>query len=144
MSFTLKHYAYIGDCIGMKISNNKDYFLFTDKQTKLVQKYRHLLNKYTVRNVICNNLNHPFAYGVLNGNENANKFIQTGNFILKHGDKVILATDGLESYIINNKESLYELKIAKDFIKNSKTQAGQEDDKSVILINYEELDANEK
>lgn len=137
------YYAYIGDCIGLKISK-KEHFIFTDKQTKLVQKYRHILDKYTIRNVICNNPNHPYAYGVLNGNEDADKFIKTGNFILNHGDKVILATDGLESYIMSYKEKIFELETAKDFVKNSDSKEEQEDDKSVILINYEEVHFNDK
>lgn len=137
------YYAYIGDCIGLKISK-KERFIFTDKQTKLVHKYRHIFDKYTIRNIICNNPNHPYAYGVLNGNENVDKFIQTGNFILNHGDKVILATDGVESYIMSYIEKNFELGTAKDFVKASDSKEEQEDDKSVIIIDYEELDSNDK
>lgn len=131
------YYAYIGDCIGLKVSK-KEVFVFTNKQTELVQKYRHLLDEYTIRNFICNNPSHPYSYGVLNGNEAADKFIQTGNLILNHGDKVVLATDGLEHYIMSNKDKIFELEIAKEFVENSDLKEKQEDDKSVILIKYEE------
>lgn len=132
------YYAFIGDCIGLKVSDNGHICIFTKKQTELIHKHKFLFNKHDIRNVICNNPEHPFAYGVLNGDDRAMSFVESGHFQLYNNDKIILATDGLESYIMNNLNVSLSTFTAKQLIQESHSLKNSkfEDDKSAIIIKY--------
>ena len=73
-------YVYIGDCYGLIISHEKK--MFTKCQTQ------------TIRNMICNNKNHPYSYGVLNGDLRALDFLEYGYQSLYDNEKIFLCSDG--------------------------------------------------
>ncbi len=125
------YYAYIGDCFGVKISRtNKECFTFP--QTSLIHKHIKEFSAAEIRNHICNNINHPYSYGVLNGSEEAENFIVTGSFDLKGVKCILLFSDGFENYI-NSKETdellsmdVLKLKTESDYL--------SDDDKTIIKI----------
>ena len=132
------YYAYIGDCIGLKISENNS-IIFTEKQTDLIQKFKPYFTQRAIREEICNNPNHPYAYGVINGDEKAIAFVKTGYFKLDKNVQIILATDGMESYLMHNIKPPYKIYNAKELVieSNKFSNTEHEDDKSIIVINFQ-------
>lgn len=88
-------YAYIGDCNGGIISNGI-FETFTQKQTELVAKNKKSLTTKEIRYEICNNIQHPYGYGVIDGNSGALDFVVSGEISVKYGDIILLYTDGAE------------------------------------------------
>ncbi len=100
-------YAYIGDSIGTILSNDS-LFTFTENQTAEVTKHKKEFTAREIRNVICNNKNHPCGYGVLNGLPGAEDFIRTGTIQLTEDACILLSSDGCEA--VYAMASLEELK----------------------------------
>lgn len=90
--------CYIGDCSGRIIRGNK-ITLFTEMQTERINKHKKDYSTYEIRNVICNNPDHPLSYGVLNGDSRAELFIRSKLIQLYPQDHIILASDGLEPFL---------------------------------------------
>lgn len=89
------YYAYIGDCTGVFLTNEEVKY-FTFKQTEEVVKHKKELTTKQIRYEICNNINHPYGYGVWDGNPGAMDFVKYGEFDYKDGDVLLLFTDGAE------------------------------------------------
>lgn len=64
------YYAYIGDCYRIIVSNFTKK-IFTECQTKKISEHKKEFSTKAIRNEICNNINHPYSYGTLNGSEGA-------------------------------------------------------------------------
>lgn len=128
--------CYIGDCSGRIIRGNK-ITLFTEMQTERINKHKKDYSTYEIRNVICNNPNHPLSYGVLNGDSRAEFFIRSKLIQLYPRDHIILASDGLEPFL-----STANIEILKSNCANILLQMAIEknnilqDDRSLIKIVY--------
>jgi serine/threonine protein phosphatase PrpC len=90
------YYGYVGDCSGRIIRGNAARLL-TRKQTTLIQQHRGEFTSHEVRNVICNDNQHPYGYGVFTGDERVASFVEVGLEQLRKGDVVVLATDGMDA-----------------------------------------------
>ncbi len=125
-------YAYIGDCFGMLVSQKKCE-IFTEKQTKKIHEHIKMYTAKEVRNEICNNINHPYSYGVLNGCNTASNFIVTGLLDVNNFKLLFLYTDGLEKFMENIPiDDL--LNLNADNIMNE-AHNSSDDDKTIIVIN---------
>ncbi len=87
------YYAYIGDCYGWHIHGDIHHE-FTKIQTREVAAHKKELTTKQIRYEICNNIGHPYGYGVLDGNPGAGDFIETGKIHISGGDKIFLFSDG--------------------------------------------------
>lgn len=130
-------FASIGDCIGI-ILRNGNLIKFNEKQTEKLRNSAQKFSSEIIRTEICNNILNPFAYGVINGDINANNFIEFGELNLQIGDKVVLMSDGLEMLlelerfeeIMNNPiENIFSL--AEDLEKQRNFRT---DDKTLIIF----------
>lgn len=92
------HYAYVGDSNGIVISQGRAS-AFTEPQTKAVHDHRGEFTAHEIRTHICNNIRHPYGYGVWTGQDGAMDFLRTGTVPLKTGDRVILCTDGIDAFL---------------------------------------------
>lgn len=125
------YYGYIGDCIGVLLSREKKE-QFTDCQTKLIHKHIAEYSTSQIRNEICNNIEHPYSYGVLDGRNGALDFITTGNINLSEYTELLLFTDGLQG-TIENLSSATILNMSTNEIMNDVTN-NCNDDKTLIRI----------
>lgn len=126
------YFAYIGDCYGIMISDLKRT-IFTECQTEKINKHKREFTANQIRNEICNNINHPYSYGTLNGCKGAKDFIKTGVISLDFNTKIFLFSDGLASYILGlSIEELMNYSVD-EIIKNS-IHSVKEDDKTIITI----------
>ncbi len=124
------YYSYIGDCYGMVISNNEK-LIITKCQTEQITIHKKEFTSNEIRNVICNNPKHPYSYGVLNGDERALKFIETGKIDMNNISCIYLYSDGLDNAM--NELSVYNLKTMK--LNDIVNYDNEEDDKTIISIN---------
>ena len=125
------YFAYIGDCLGIAISKDK-IISFTEPQTAKIRIHIKEFTVSEVRNVICNNIQHPYSYGVINGSSGADNFIKTGNFSIEDFNYIYLYSDGFEKYI--NQQSpdrLLNLNIKNFNINNDYLS---DDDKTIVQI----------
>lgn len=128
------NYGYIGDCYAVLIRDNSRR-IFTECQTDMISKHKSEYSTDEIRFNICNNINHPYGYGVWDGNNNAMDFVKCDSVKLKNGDVILMYTDGL-NWEVNNK-SIYELK---EYSLNELFLNNQEglDDRSCIRITVNE------
>lgn len=121
-------YAYIGDCYGFIV--NSDKHIFSKCQTENIAKHKKEFSAFEIRNKICNNVNHPYSYGVFNGDIRAMKFVNYGDIDVHEKDKIFLCSDGFSDIVKNfSGEKIYKMEIG-EIIKNSK----ECDDKTMIII----------
>lgn len=135
-------YGYIGDCIGVLV-NKQGKTEFTTCQTKLVHEHNKEFTANEIRNEICNNIKHPYSYGVLDGRKGAIDFVVTGKVNIGNYERLILLTDGLEEIIkqVPNEE-LIEAS-ANELITN-RVCDGSTDDKTVIVVRIKPDEGNYK
>lgn len=125
-------YGYIGDCVGLLISGGEKRY-FTTCQTRAVHEHIGEFTADQVRRDICNNKNHPCAYGVLDGREGAMDFILTGCLDLNQCDGILLATDGAEEIIETlSCEKLLNMPVAE--MLDDKTLTQNKDDKTILFV----------
>lgn len=128
------YYAYIGDCYGLVL--NSDKHIFSKCQTENIAKHKKEFNAFEIRNVICNNVKHPYSYGVLNGDIRAMDFVNYGEIELSESDKILLCSDGFADIVKNySGKELYKMGI-EQLIKSSK----ETDDKTMIRIERKTYD----
>lgn len=127
-------YAYIGDCYGAVI--NQKIIPFTRCQTEKIAKHKKNYSSIEIRNEICNNILHPYSYGVLNGSIKALSFVEYGEKVLLKNDKVILCTDGFSDIFtkldIHALNTLYPSQLEK--------YSKSPDDKTLIMISGDNND----
>lgn len=121
-------YAYIGDCYGIIVNQQKE--LFTRCQTKEIAKHKGEFDSKTIRNYICNNKKHPFSYGVLNGDPSALDFLECGYRKLCEGEKILLSTDGFYDAI----SQIPAVKLCNMSLDQIKEYSTDSDDKTLIII----------
>lgn len=125
-------YGYIGDCYGRLIKAS-EIDLFTTCQTEKIAQHKKEFSAYEIRNEICNNIEHPYSYGVLTGQAEAVEFVKMGSCSLCDVDTIFLASDGLEPYLKNLSASDFKSGEAETYLKASIT-GDKEDDKAAIVI----------
>lgn len=124
------YYCYIGDCYGLKIKKTDKKIFFTECQTKQIARHREKFTAYEIRNQICNNKEHPDAYGVLNGDIRAFNFVVQGETEIQEDDRIILCSDGFEDLVTRYSAlDLYNMPL-KEMYNKSKNK----DDKTLIRI----------
>lgn len=145
------YYAYIGDCIGLFVKN-KHFQVFTKIQTLKVEEYRKKVGfsdneTIKIRKEFRNNLNHPFSYGAITGEESIFDFITLGKIDTNKFDKIILMSDGLLNLLRLNPEFIL-FNDAKTIIKKATELESKynfrSDDKSIIIIENERNTAMNK
>ncbi len=130
------YYAYIGDCYGRLFYGDR-VFLFTKCQTELISKHKKEYTAYEIRELICNNKEHPYAYGVLNGDERAMDFICTGKMDITDVEHIILSSDGLEKFIASSEENLLKEKNADELLREAIIYNNEkQDDRTIIKIDF--------
>ena len=88
--------VWAGDCIGIHLQGNNRRIIV--KQ----QTLRAMRLGYSKRQLYAEVCNHPenkFAYGVFNGDSEAEMLLDHSWTVLNEGDTVILSTDGLATYL---------------------------------------------
>lgn len=135
-------YGYIGDCIGVLL-NEQTRKEFTTCQTKSIHEHVKEFTAFEIRNNICNNLSHPYSYGVLDGRKSAMGFVVTGSTCLDKYKAVILATDGLEDVVRNMPINELLFSNANDLL-NDKSYNKSIDDKTVIIVRITSDENNNK
>lgn len=125
-------YGYIGDCYGRLISKG-EIKIFTKCQTREIAIHKKEFSSREIRNKICNNPRHPYAYGVLTGQKEAMEFVVLGECSLTNDDMVFLSSDGMEPYLMSLNFKDFVEKEADYYLEHSVIN-GDEDDKAVIII----------
>ncbi len=128
------YYAYIGDCYGRIIYKNEISF-FTECQTKLISIHKKEFTSLEIRNEICNNISHPYGYGVLNGDNNALQFLCSGEIELTNVKYIILSSDGMEPFLSKCNIDLIKNQTALQLANNSQQYNNiNQDDKTILKI----------
>ena len=128
------YYAYIGDCTGRTIHHDIQN-IFTQKQTQLISENQKYFSKREVRVNICNNIFHPYKYGVLYGDEAAMAFVNIGVIALHSSDRIILASDGMDDYLKTLSVKQLKKYNAKEFINNAILFNNEKaDDRTIVCI----------
>jgi serine/threonine protein phosphatase PrpC len=103
-------FAHLGDCtiVHFRRSDLSNPQRLTVDQTAAVRKWLFETNSMAweakldfIRKSIRNRRNHPLAFGVLSGDVQGLRFVQTGTTPVGPGDLFLLCTDGLESVLAN-------------------------------------------
>lgn len=141
------YYAFIGDCTGLVIHEDKTATEFTESQTAKLHDYMKQcreangkrLTKDEIRNEICNNTASPLGYGVLDGNPRALDFVKAAKICLSARDVIVLCTDGIEEYVKSEYVARKkDLKSAEEIIEASNDVDAKlqkrHDDKTLIII----------
>lgn len=130
-------FAYIGDCYGRLIYSN-EITTFTECQTQLISQHKKEYSTYEIREIICNNIMHPYAYGVLNGDKRIIQFIKYGKIDLEDVKHIILTSDGMENYLEHCSIKILQKKDADELLTNAqKEYPTKQDDRSIIKIDLE-------
>lgn len=108
------YYAYIGDSSVYSLILGEKVKRITSPQTKLVHEHHDELTSAQIRDEIANNPSHPYAYGVLNGDERALLFVEYHQLELISGLLIMIASDGFDDWLewsdfIYNNQSVDEL-----------------------------------
>lgn len=129
------YYGYIGDCYGVYLNLNRRYTnVFTKCQTEKIALHKKEFTSYEIRNVICNNMEHPYSYGVLNGNKAALDFVEIAMFPIYNNDRILLCTDGVADALKGLlSRKIYGISL-EDILRISK----ETDDKTIISIKVQE------
>lgn len=128
------HYAFIGDCYGRSILD-KQIRIFTTQQTALIAAHKKEFSSNEIRNVICNNPEHPYSYGVLNGDPRAEHFLEFGSIPTSACDQIILSSDGPEEYLSKCSISVLKESSAKELITQSaQSNNTKQDDRTIIKL----------
>ncbi|MBQ3510575.1 MAG: protein phosphatase 2C domain-containing protein [Peptococcaceae bacterium] len=135
---SILYYLYIGDCVGRFINENEQH-IFTHEQTKLISENQKYFSKREVRVNVCNNIFHPYKYGVINGESAAVSFAELGSIILQAGDRVIISSDGMENYLKTLSVKQLRENTADGFIKEARMFNNKNsDDRTIICIDLKE------
>lgn len=125
------YYSYIGDCFGRIVSDTGTK-VFTEEQTYLVKIHKKELKTNEIRFSICNNMHHPYGYGVFDGSQGALDFVRSGKLHIKENDIIILSSDGYEEYL---KDILYP--VPEDILTRAQYTIDKVDDRSILIIKRE-------
>ena len=130
------YFAYIGDSSVYLLNNPLERL--TNPQTTLIHAHVHELTLAQIRDEVANNPDHPYAYGVVNGDENALLFVEYHQLDLASGMKVLIASDGFDDYF-ESSEFVYNNQSVDELITEAEA-FGEEnphlrsDDKTAILL----------
>lgn len=132
----LLYYAHLGDCsiwlLGEKFKR------ITNPQTEIIHEHAQEFTLAQIRDEIANNPNHPYAYGVLNGDEQALLFVEYHQLELVSGMNILIASDGFDDFF-DSSECVYENQSVDDFIAEAESFGTQNphlrsDDKTAICL----------
>jgi serine/threonine protein phosphatase PrpC len=132
------YYVYVGDCSG-HIVRKDSWKQFTFPQTRQVREHISMLSENEIRNVICNNKEHPYGYGVFTGDKRALNFLEFGEAMIYRGDTIILATDGMNNLFNSENFRFTQPITAKELIRKAEhlqevNSFLRKDDKAVMTI----------
>lgn len=133
------YYAYIGDCYGRLIYKDK-INIFTECQTELISQHKKEYTSFEIREIICNNIEHPYAYGVLNGDNRAIEFVKLGKIDLSDVEYVILTSDGMEEFLSKCSIGMLKSKDANELLKEAVLYKNEgQDDRTIIKIEKDDF-----
>ena len=96
-------FAYVGDSVIYLLRGSAKIQL-AEEQTRLPSLYRRLSGVKTTKREMydnhTNNINSPMGYGVILGDMRAMDFFHTASIRLEPGDRVIVSSDGIDSYLL--------------------------------------------
>lgn len=132
------YWAAIGDCFGLVQLKDGNFYRFNTSQTfklayALAQSNSpYMLTTDEIRFNICNNPEHPLAYGVLNGNPMAEKLIESGSLELENISGICLYSDGLAFF---DPKDIFSMSMEEIFTTPSPYgDKEHEDDKTLIRL----------
>lgn len=126
------YYGYIGDCLGILVKEQM-IVEFTICQTKYIHEHIKEFTAEQIRNEICNNIDHPYSYGVLDGREGAMDFIITGEMSLDKCKGILLLTDGVEEIVKQMPVEELLNTTAKELL-DKNVHIKSSDDKTIIIV----------
>ncbi len=132
------YYASVGDCVGILVRNGQK-IVFADKQTSgAFEKKKVESDRKTLQREYINNVNNPCGYGVVNGDERAEKFFNVSHISLEYGDVVYLLTDGVADYVRYSSYSSYASLSAQEIIDQAVEFEGKDehDDMALIVVKW--------
>ena len=92
------HFAYLGDSMIVLLRGGVRIRL-SEQQTSHLRLYRGTFTKRELYDTVTNNAGHPLGYGVIDGEERALDFLRASSLKLQAGDRLILASDGIDKYL---------------------------------------------
>ena len=96
-------FASIGDSVIYLLRGSAKIQL-AEEQTRLPSLYRRLAGVKTTKREMydnhTNNISSPMGYGVILGDLRAMDFLHTASIRLEPGDRVIVSSDGIDSYLL--------------------------------------------
>lgn len=139
------HFAYIGDSVIFLLRGSAKIQL-AEQQTSALATYRRLsgekISKQYLYDNITNNIESPLGYGVILGDPRAMDFLHTASIRLEPGDRIIISSDGLDSYLLFTpfeeiKTLSPEEMLPRSVRYDEPPYAAYADDKSIIIIDAE-------
>lgn len=139
------HYAYIGDSVIFLLRGSARIQL-AEQQTNALSAYRrlsgHKQSKRELYDTITNNIKSPLGYGVILGDLRAMDFLRAASIALEPGDRMIVSSDGLDSYLMFTpfdeiKSLPPEEMLPRSVCYDEPPYAAYADDKSIITIDVE-------
>jgi len=139
------HFAYIGDSVIFLLRSSAKIQL-AEQQTEALATYRRVsgekMTKRYLYDHVTNNIQSPYGYGVILGDMRAMDFLHIASIRLEPGDRVIISSDGLDSYLMftpfDEIRSLSpEEMLPRSARYDEPPYAAFADDKSIIIIDAE-------
>lgn len=132
------NYVYIGDCSAYVVSKT-GFLKITKKQTDNLLVNKGKYNKDEIRFNICNNIQHPCGYGVINGSSKAMDFLIFGKIELKEDDVIFLSSDGCDNVFHETNINDLNSKSAKELIE-AFCMGKMQDDRTLVSVKLEALE----
>lgn len=136
------YFAYIGDSVIYLLRGSAKIQL-AEEQTRQLSIYRRLSGIQTTKREMydnhTNNIQSPMGYGVILGDMRAMDFLHTASVRLEPGDRLIISSDGIDSYLLFTpfdqiKSASLEEMLNASIPFDNPPYATFADDKSVIII----------
>ena len=89
--------VWAGDCLGLLLRGDEKHVI-ADQQTE--RAFALGYSKKQLYAEVCNHPNHPDAYGIFNGDQAVAQLLGASRTPLQKGDTVLLSTDGLGAYLL--------------------------------------------
>ena len=137
--------GYMGDSQAFVLRGNARIML-TERQTARLNSYYaangNRPDKRYIYDHITNHIEHPLCYGVVMGDMRTMDLLSISSMALETGDRVVVTTDGLETYLLYTRLDEIRRKTPEEMIAESAPYdatpySRYADDKSIITIDIE-------
>lgn len=91
------HFLFTGDCLGTLIRNNSKLHFAQQSRAEALELMK--VSKSDRYGIYCNHPEHPFGYGIFNGDPTAELLFEQASMEIRPGDTLILCTDGISRYM---------------------------------------------